>query len=920
LPIEPVAQASADQRAGRCGRIGPGVCVRLYSESDYLSRPRYAVPEIRRTHLAAVILRMLALRLGAIEDFPFLDRPKPEAIQEGWQTLRELQAVDAQGGLTPIGERLSRLPVDPRVGRMVLAAIELGCVSEVLIIAAALEIQDPRERPAGAREAAEAKHARFADTRSDFLSYLKLWDYFHELRGQTSHRAFRKACREQFLSFARLREWQEVYRQLRDLVVQAGGTLTPRTDNYAAVHRALLTGLLSSIAVRRGPHDYATPRGDAFFLWPGSGSFARKPKWLVAAEAVETTRKYLRTVASIQREWLEPLAAHLVERTYRGAHWSTRRQAVLAYERVHLFGLSIAPRRTTPFGPIDPALARDVFVREALLHEGLQRRFAFQQHNRQLLEELSAWGAKRRVSHLMADEAALWAFYDARVPSGVYDLETFRRWYHRELRRDPHALLLSREELAPGEPRAESQSFPDQWQCGPAACTLDYRFAPGDADDGVSLSIGRELLPLLSDDQLGWLVPGLLEEKLVALIRLLPKPIRTRLVPAPNVAQALAQRLPFGEGPFLPRVAEAMSRLAGVRVTPDMLPVDKLPPHLRLNVRVVDAAGTVLTQGRSLAELRAWAGLGRGTAGQRYLEHPDWSQSGLTDWTWGDLPPTLELEQGAFRLTGTPGLLDEGRAVALRLFAWAQEAREQTRAGVRRLLLLNRPEAIGQQVKWLPDWPRLRLLAQRIPSQAPFAEEVAELLVDRALGPDAQVPRTQAAYARLTDELEDRLALAVQDVAPLLGPLVERYVEADEALRRLPRRAERTAGADIREQMAELFAPSYLVHTPWEWLQHVPRYLAAISVRIGRLCAGGDLQDARMTAELAPHWERWRDLRDRDPWSRFDLELTRYRWWLEELRVSLFAQQLGTAVKASGKRLDEQWERVGQPGAEAGTN
>ncbi len=589
LPIEPISQASADQRKGRCGRIGPGICVRLYSEEDYETRDRFTPPEIQRTNLASVILQTMSLNLGHLEDFPFLDPPKSSVIRDGYKTLFELGALDDKDRLTEIGKQLSRLPVDPRIGRMILAGQTENCLHEVLIIASALELQDPRERPLDKQQAADAAHEQFKHEDSDFLSYLKLWDFYHKLRNDVSRSRLRKACRQHFLSYNRLREWADIYQQLLRLVEEAGFKLQKRKDDFEAIHRALLTGLLSNIAYRAETYEYTGAGGTKFQLWPGSGLFEKKPKWVLAAELVETNRRYLRTVAKLNPNWIEPLAGHLINKSHSEPHWDAEAGSVMAFEKVSLFGLTIVPRRRVRYGPIDPQKSRELFIQHGLVEGEMETRLEFFAHNQKLLEEVAGMQAKSRQRDLLLGEEAQYDFYDKRLLAEVFDVPSLERWWKDAKCREPRLLYMSKSDLLKegGEVLAD-EDFPNALTIDRMRLRLEYHLEPGSAEDGITLVVPKEGVNQLEPQRLGWLVPGLLEEKITALIKSLPKDLRRCFVPAPDTAKEVLKVLHFGQGDMTAEVAKVLSRIAGEPILPTAFDTSRLPSHLRMNVRVVD--------------------------------------------------------------------------------------------------------------------------------------------------------------------------------------------------------------------------------------------------------------------------------------------------------------------------------------------
>ncbi|MDZ4778759.1 MAG: ATP-dependent RNA helicase HrpA, partial [Planctomycetia bacterium] len=570
LPIEPISRASADQRKGRCGRIGPGVCIRLFSEEDYQSREQFTAPEIQRTNLASVILQTLALNLGDIEEFPFLDPPKVGVVRDGYHTLFELGAIDAENRLTSLGRQLARLPVDPRIARMIVAGHAEGCLNELLVIAAALETQDPRERPMEKQQSADEAHAKFANADSDFLSYLAIWDFFHQLKHTLSGSQLRKACHTNFLSYNRMREWIDVHQQLLRLTGDAGMKSGPRRDDSAAIHRSLLSGLLANSGFRADEGEFTMAGGVKFQLWPGSGLRASKPKWLVAAELVETNRRYLRCAARINPTWLETLAAHLVTRTYHDPHWSRESGAVMCYEKVTLWGLPIVPRRSARYSVVNAAWSREMFIRSALVEGDWETQAPTLIHNRVLLEELQAQQAKLRKRDLLKSEEEQFEYYDHRIPADVTDGQRFIKWLREAERAQPKLLWMTKEDLLrPAAMEVADADFPTSLEIDGVSLPLEYHLEPGSAQDGITLTVPREAVGQIDPHRLGWLVPGLAPDKIVALIKSLPKDLRRALVPAPDMAKRVVAELKFGQGAFLNEVAALLSRFGGQRLRPE---------------------------------------------------------------------------------------------------------------------------------------------------------------------------------------------------------------------------------------------------------------------------------------------------------------------------------------------------------------
>lgn len=912
LPIEAVSRASADQRKGRCGRVGPGICIRLYSEEDFLARDAYPVPEIRRTNLAAVILQTLALKLGSIEEFPFLDPPRADAIRDGYKTLFELGAIDHHRQLTPIGRELSRLPVDPRVGRMILAADEYGCLEEVLIIAAGLEVQDPRERPSEKSEAADQCHAQLADPESDFLSILKLWDFYHHLKQTLSKNQLRKACRQNFLSFNRLREWADIYRQLCQVVDESDRRRHPRRDDYTAIHQSLLTGLLSGIAYRADAHEYTGAGGNKLHLWPGSGLFRRRPKWVVAAELVETSRRFCRTVARINPDWIEPLAPHLVKRTHQEPHWDRSSGSAMVYERVTLFGLLIVARRRVPLGPLDAAAARELFIQHGLVAEELPTRLPLLDHNRAVMKEIEELAAKQRRSDWVVGQYTVYQYYEKQLPPEVHDLRGLRQWLKRSGQASRSALCMTRQDLLPAvESEERPTQFPDALELPRASFPLHYRFEPGEDDDGVTITVPKHALNQISRDELDWLVPGRLEEKITALIRSLPKAIRRALVPAPDTARLAAEQLSFGEGPFLPALARVLERISEERIPVEAFQLDRLPSHLVMKVRVVDDSGETLAVDASLDDLRhRFLEQASGPSGQ--IDDLAWNQPPTTDWSFGNLPEELVVTRGGLRVSAYPAVLDQGEAVVVRLLDTPDRAQAESRRGIRRLYYLAEKKSLRAHVAWLPQLGESKLLASTLLPARQLESELALLIADRAFLGDEPLPRTEAVYRQRRDEAAERAAVAVQQITPLVHPLFEAYHAARLAVEELPKGRFPEAESDVRLQLAELLPLDFLTSTAWRWLENFPRYLRAVKERLHKLLHGGQARDREAVAQLAPLLRRYQERAESHRQRGYiDPELMLYRWMLEELRVSLFAQTLGTTMKVSITRLEKQWEKVG---------
>jgi ATP-dependent helicase HrpA len=743
-------------------------------------------------------------------------------------------------------------------------------------------------------------------------------------------RQFRKACRQHFLSELRLREWHDVHRQLLEMVQQAGmkpgkrqwsvpasATKTAKpsggaaNEAYAGIHRSLLAGLLSSIATRGETNEYTAAGGGKFLLWPGSG-LAGKPRWIVAAEMVETTRRYLRSVARIDPEWIEPLAGHLVSRSYSEPHWDRRAGGAMAYERVSLFGLTIVPRRRVRYGAIDPVVSRQLLLDHGLVEGDIDTRVEFFRHNRQLIADIEARAAKMRRRELIVDPHAVYAFYNARLPADVVDGPSLEKWWRQAAKQERQRLFMTEADLV-GEAQAAdaAKAFPDVLAIDRMKLPLEYRFEPGAERDGLTLTVPKEGLAQLSEERLGWLVPGLVEAKVEALIRALPKSVRRSFGPAPDAARKVAKELPFATGPLLPRVAAALSKLAGEPITPEMFEQDRLPPNLRMNVRVVDERGKTLAEGRDVAAIREKLGVNVAAANAAMLKGSTWHRDGVTKWDFGPLPESVDVSRGGLVLTKYPAIVDAGDAAALRLCDWRPQAEQQTRGGLRRLFILAERRELKAQVQWLPNLEKLRLFAAPLCKWRPLDEQLIDLLADRAFyGQDAAAPRTADEFEARRLIARRRIAAEVQDLTKLLLPMFQTYHEVRLALEGRQPAGWQYAVDDLRGQLAALVPNGFLTATPWEWLQHYPRYLKAMALRLNKL-SSGLARDRQQHALVAPRQEAYQTKAEQNrKTGTAEAELDHYRWMLEELRVSLFAQELGTSLTVSPQRLDKQWEKI----------
>ena len=899
LPIEPISQASADQRAGRSGRTAPGVCIRLYSEADFESRPRYTDPEILRTNLAAVILQMSALKLGDVQDFPFLDPPDARSIRDGVQLLQELGAFDSSGALTEVGKRLARLPLDPRIGRMILAAHDENCVREVLVIAAALSIPDPRERPADREEAARQKHARFADEQSDFVSYLNLWRYLREQRKERSGSAFRRMCREEFLHYLRIREWQDLAGQLRSIAGDLGIREVSEDADPTRIHAALTAGLLSHIGLREGDgRDYQGARNTKFVLAPGSVLTRKPPRWIVVADLVETSRLFGRTAARIDPDAIERVAGHLVARTYSEPHWDARRGAVMAFERVTLYGLPLVPRRSVGYGQIDPEVSRELFIRHALVEGDWQTRHHFFRDNARLRAELEEVEERARRRDLLIGDDELFALYDARIPPEAVSARHFDAWWKKQRHKTPDLLTFTRDELLRTE---QSDEHPDTWRTEDLALPLTYRFEPGAADDGVTVHIPVEVLTRIGGDGFAWQVPALREELVTALIKSLPKDLRRNFVPAPDTARAILDDLHPENGSLLTEVARELRRRSGVVVPVEAFDAAKVPAHLRVTFAVETAEGAEVARGKDLAALQdrlaapVRRAVARAVAGS-------WERSGLTGWPadLDELPRSVEQVSGGHTVRGFPAFVDTGAAVDVKVFALAAEQAAVMRPGLRRLVRLSVPSPVKAVERGLDMRARLTLNTSPDGPLAALLDDCADAAVD-ALAREVVWARKD--FEALTAQVGRSLATTTMDIARRVEKVLAAAHEAQVAIPDKPVPAQADAVADVRAQLDRLLPKGFVTLTGVTKLADLTRYLLAIGRRMERLPHGLVADRERMDRVHAVE-DAYDDLlRSLSPARAAGQDVADIGWQIEELRVSLWAQQLGTPRPVSEQRI-----------------
>jgi ATP-dependent helicase HrpA len=950
LPIEAVSQASANQRKGRCGRVEPGICIRLYSEEDFNGRPAFTDPEILRTNLAAVILQMLHLHLGQIEAFPFIEPPDGKAISDGFNLLQELSAVNREGQLTPLGRQLARLPVDPRLGRMVLEGAKQGSLDEIVIIASALSVQDVRERPSDRQQAADQAHAQWKDVDSDFAALINLWNGFEEQRQALGSSALRSWCRKNFLNYLRLREWRDAHRQLvllcRDLQLagkgQRGGQSKPqpvqnapkqdqqlsaaqkskelaekeqtaqRSKGYAAVHKAILAGLLSQIGQKTEDGDYLGARQRRFWVHPSSVIGRKKPNWIMAAELVETSKLFARMVAKIEPDWIEPLAGHLIKKNHLEPHWEKKRGQVVAYEQITLYGMIVVGRRPVHFGPIDPTASRELFIREGLVGGEINSRARCLTANRQLLEKLDELEAKARRRDILADEEALFAFYDTRLPDNIHQTATFDSWYKTESTKNPHLLIMQEEDVLARDAReVTAAQYPNNLRIGELQLPLSYHFEPNHPRDGVTLRAPAALLPQLPAERLEWLVPGLLEARCMALVRGLPKTLRKNFVPVPDFVGAALGKITFADGSLHDALGRELLRMTGVRISDEAWAdsAAQLELHLRVNIEVVDNQGKVLGEGRDLAELTARFSA-EGQAGLA-LPQSDKGQKPVEAKVFNNVAEKTQQKVAGLSMTVYPALVEEGGVVKEGRFSTQAEADFQHRRALQRLLL----QQLNEQAKFLrgklPGLTELALLYREQGRIEALVEDLLLASLDSCVleGTDP-LPRDGSALATLAESKRgdwtshaERLARQTLEILKLWHGLQKRFKGKIDL-------AQAMALNDIKLQLSNLVYPGFVRETPAQWLKEIPRYLKAVEQRLDKI--GSQVQRDRVwSGELAGYWEQYQArLGKHRKEGKRDPQLELYRWLLEEYRVSLFAQQLGTKQAVSDKRLSKQWSQV----------
>ena len=896
LPIEPISQASARQRAGRCGRVAEGICIRLYAEDDFEGRPTFTDPEILRTNLASVILQMTSLGLGDVGAFPFLDPPDRRSVADGVNLLLELGAIETAAGdgkrrLTSTGRALAQLPIDPRLARMVIEADRQGCLREVLVIAAALSIQDPRERPADHQQAADESHARFADPTSDFLTYLNLWRYLREQQKELSSSRFRRMCRAEFLNYLRVREWQDLEAQLRSLLRPLQLTMNSTDGKADDIHRAMLAGLLAHIGVKDGStNEYQGARGARFAVFPGSALFKKPPQWVMSAELVETSRLWARVNARIDPAWAEPLAEHLVKRTYSEPHWEQRAGAVMALERVMLYGVTIVSGKV-PYARVDPEVARDLFIRHALVEGDWRTHHRFFHDNRALLEDVEDLEHRARRRDILVDDEALVEFYDQRIPADVVSARHFDAWWKKASRDDPGLLDFSTSLLINDDAGdVSAEAYPDTWRSGELDLKLTYHFEPGTSADGVTVEIPLPQLNQVEADEFDWQVPGLRADLVTALIKSLPKPVRRNFVPAADTARAVLDHLAPGTEPLTAALGRQLTRLRGVPIPPDAWDWSKVPTHLTMTFRVVDETGLGVAEGKSLTALKQHLRAQMRTTMAAAASSIE--TTGLTSWTIGSLARTFETHRSGHVVTGYPALVDEGDSAGVRVFDTEAEQDAAMWAGVRRLLLLAVPSPVAFVQRHLTNQSKLVLSQNPDGSVADLVEDCTVCAADALIAAAGGPPWDEDGFQRLHDVVRAELIETVFSVVTEVEKVLTIAHRVATSLRGTSSLALAPSLVDAKAHLAALVGPGFVTATGRARLGDLARYVRAIERRLEKLPTSPQ-RDRTNMATVERVQQAYREARVGGD----------IRWMIEELRVSLFAQELGTAYPVSEKRI-----------------
>ena len=906
LPVEKISQASANQRKGRCGRIAPGVCIRLYDEMDFLQRPEYTEAEILRSNLATVVLRMKSLKLEPIEEFPLVDAPEPRLIQDGIRLLKELKAVDAEGRLSPLGKKMALLPVDPQISALVLAARQYLCLKEVLIIAAALSIQDPRERPAAHQQDADTCHAQFADPQSDFLALLKLWQHLQQ-QNSLSKNQLKKYCRDHFLSYLRWLEWQDVHRQLQDAVIAMGMRINQVAASYDALHRALLAGLLSNTAYKSAQYEYTGARNSKLYLHPSSSLFKLKSQWIMAAEIIETSRVYARTVAKIEPEWIAEVGQHLLKNRYYDASWDKDKGIVTAFLDQTLYGLPVAVKKTVNYGPIDPLAAREVFISRALVADEMNFSESFIAHNQAIIAAIHQTEMKLRQPNLLLDEQSLFELYAAHLPRGIYDFHSFIKWHRAAPAPELQALFFSKEQLLKNTTQWESLlQYPEYLTVKNYRLKLNYYFEPGHSRDGVTVSLPLHLLNQFEPRDFEFLVAGILKNKLLYLLKSLPKDLRKFIVPIPDWLESIFAEITPQKGSLLVQLNHLLSRKAGIQVDISSWREDKLPEHLRMNFQIVDEQQQVVDLGRDLSALQYKY---QNQARQQFQHSLTWDMETAKSrsWVFGQIPEQVTMQVQGQAIQGYPALVDAEDGVMLKVLDEKQKASSSHRGGLSRLFLLNLPDLSKEIKKLLKAKPQLLRLGQTTATGEDYAQILSAKIVEKVFLNNAATLRDDCAFQQTLAQGKPLVYGEINSLVALLETIYALSEAIQKALQACAAKAPTASCQDMRDQLSRLVQQKFIQDTPMEWLVHYPRYLKALSIRLKKYDEVPQ-RDARLLQQIQPLWlPFWKSIAAKPVWSEAQLQ---FRWQLEELRISLFAQEIKTHIPVSPQKLLKMLQNV----------
>ncbi|EOV9334470.1 ATP-dependent RNA helicase HrpA [Vibrio vulnificus] len=909
LPIEPVSQASANQRKGRCGRVQEGICIRLYSEDDFNSRPEFTDPEILRTNLASVILQMTALGLGDIEAFPFVEAPDKRNILDGVRLLEELGAInsnakDPKKRLTAVGKQLARLPIDPRLARMVLEAPRLGCLKEVMIIAAALSIQDPRERPSDKQQSADDKHRRFYHEDSDFLTFVNLWNHIQKQQKALSGNQFRRQCKDDYLNYLRVREWQDVYFQIHQSMREMEFKLNSEPGSYDAVHSAILTGLLSHIGMKeQEKNEYHGARNARFHIFPGSGLFKKQPKWVMSAELVETSKLWGRIIAKIQPEWVEPLAKHLIKRSHSEPHWSKKQAAVMAYEKVMLYGIPIVPKRLVNYGNIDASVSREIFIRSALVEGDWETKHAFFKQNRKLLLEVEELEHKSRRRDILVDDEELFQFYDQRVGTEVVSGRHFDTWWKQASKKEPELLNFEKEMLFKGDAsHVTDLDYPNFWHQNGLKLKLSYQFEPGDDSDGVTVHIPLPILNQIDPAGFDWQIPGLRHELVVSLIKSLPKTLRKNFVPAPNYADAFLSRVTAMEMPLLDALEKELRRMTGATVLREDWKLDQVPDHLKVTFRAVDERNRKLKEHKDLHELKE-------SLKEKVQEtlskvaDDDIEQQGLHTWSFGELPQVYQQKRGGYQVKAFPALVDNKDSVEIKLYETEQEQISAMKAGQRRLILLNVPSPIKYLHANLPNKSKLGLYFNPYGKVLDLIDDCIACGVDKLIEEQGGLVWEPEKFEALKEHVRAELGDTVVDIAKQVETILTTAFNINKKLKGKIDFTMAFALSDIKAQIEGLIFKGFATECGWKRLPDILRYMKAIERRMEKLPIDPN-KDRLHMLKIESVVKDYKELLNKIPKGLAVPEnVKEIRWMIEELRVSFFAQQLGTPYPVSDKRV-----------------